>query len=163
MAIVYVTTNKINGRKYLGKRVEVKPSYLGSGVALKLAVNKYGKHNFIRRTLCVVETKEEAARIEKHLSITWNVVDDRLWYNMKIGGEGGGARGGVRSPEHRRKISETLLGHQVTPETRDRISYRLTGIKTGPRPTLRCPHCNRVGGIGNMQRWHFDNCKWRIL
>lgn len=24
---------------------------------------------------------------------------------------------------------------------------------------LTCPHCNKVGNLGNMKRWHFDNCK----
>lgn len=23
----------------------------------------------------------------------------------------------------------------------------------------QCPHCNTVGSLGNMTRWHFDNCK----
>lgn len=26
------------------------------------------------------------------------------------------------------------------------------------RAKLQCPHCNKIGGDGNMQRWHFDNC-----
>jgi hypothetical protein len=25
-------------------------------------------------------------------------------------------------------------------------------------PTLECPHCSKVGGAGNMKRYHFDNC-----
>jgi len=24
---------------------------------------------------------------------------------------------------------------------------------------VACPHCSKEGGINNMQRWHFDNCK----
>ena len=24
---------------------------------------------------------------------------------------------------------------------------------------LECPHCDKRGNIGNMKRWHFDNCK----
>jgi hypothetical protein len=23
---------------------------------------------------------------------------------------------------------------------------------------LECPHCNKTGNLGNMKRWHFDNC-----
>jgi hypothetical protein len=23
-----------------------------------------------------------------------------------------------------------------------------------------CPHCGLEGGIYNMKRWHFDNCKF---
>ena len=25
-------------------------------------------------------------------------------------------------------------------------------------PTLKCPNCSKVGGAGNMKRYHFDNC-----
>lgn len=48
-----------------------------------------------------------------------------------------------KDAEYRRKISETLKGQRK-------------GI---PRPTVTCPHCGKEGGTGNMQRWHFDNCK----
>lgn len=30
------------------------------------------------------------------------------------------------------------------------------------RPTVICPHCDKTGGINNMSRWHFDNCKNKI-
>ena len=23
---------------------------------------------------------------------------------------------------------------------------------------LTCPHCSKTGNVGNMKRWHFDNC-----
>jgi hypothetical protein len=26
--------------------------------------------------------------------------------------------------------------------------------------TISCPHCNKVGGISAMNRWHFDKCKY---
>jgi hypothetical protein len=35
------------------------------------------------------------------------------------------------------------------------MSKKHLGIK---RPKLTCPYCEKTGGIGNMQRWHFDNC-----
>ena len=25
--------------------------------------------------------------------------------------------------------------------------------------TTSCPHCNKIGNVSNMKRWHFDNCK----
>lgn len=28
---------------------------------------------------------------------------------------------------------------------------------------LECPHCKKVGSVANMKRWHFENCKWRII
>lgn len=30
-----------------------------------------------------------------------------------------------------------------------------------PKAKLTCPHCGKVGGAGNMQRWHFANCPSR--
>tara|TARA_R110000822_G_scaffold25364_4_gene76833 strand:- start:4047 stop:4751 length:705 start_codon:yes stop_codon:yes gene_type:complete len=47
----------------------------------------------------------------------------------------------------------------LTKETDERIS-KYAESKTGiPRKKLKCPHCDKIGGEGNMQRWHFDNCK----
>ncbi len=25
--------------------------------------------------------------------------------------------------------------------------------------SIECPHCGKSGNVGNMKRWHFDNCK----
>ena len=36
-----------------------------------------------------------------------------------------------------------------------------TGIKH-TKPEYTCPHCGKVGkGASNMQRWHFENCKYK--
>ena len=44
---VYEITNNINGKKYIGKRSTHtsidKDNYLGSGIAIKKAIEKYGK------------------------------------------------------------------------------------------------------------------------
>ena len=28
-----------------------------------------------------------------------------------------------------------------------------------PKQKVTCPHCNLEGGISQMKRWHFENCK----
>lgn len=33
------------------------------------------------------------------------------------------------------------------------------GLLRGPDRIVSCPHCGNDGGIKNMHRWHFDNCK----
>ena len=45
---VYITTNKITGKQYIGKHRAKKfdSSYKGSGKYLLRAFNKYGKDNF---------------------------------------------------------------------------------------------------------------------
>lgn len=36
------------------------------------------------------------------------------------------------------------------------------GPKKGyKQPSVACPHCKKVGGISNMKRHHFDNCKFK--
>ena len=60
---------------------------------------------------------------------------------------------------HKGKTYEDLYG----PEEAQRRCNKLKGPR-GPRlvkrlmPTLKCPHCSKVGGAGNMKRYHFDNC-----
>jgi group I intron endonuclease len=110
MPIVYVTTNNINGKKYLGKCCHKKTFYLGSGVALKSAIKKYGKENFTREIICEVDTLEEASEVERKLSVLWNVVDDLSWYNLKPGGDGGSLKGRNISEETKQKISRNRKG-----------------------------------------------------
>jgi hypothetical protein len=32
------------------------------------------------------------------------------------------------------------------------------GTPHGPQAKVTCPHCGKIGGVGNMKRWHFDKC-----
>lgn len=36
------------------------------------------------------------------------------------------------------------------------------GVRPQQQEKVKCPHCNKEGGVGNMKRYHFDNCKHRI-
>jgi hypothetical protein len=27
------------------------------------------------------------------------------------------------------------------------------------KTVLECPHCGKTGNVGNMKRWHYDNCR----
>ncbi|HMS90753.1 MAG TPA: GIY-YIG nuclease family protein [Candidatus Absconditabacterales bacterium] len=88
MHYVYITTNLINKKYYIGKhKGEVDDRYLGSGVVLKQAIEKYGKDNFEKEILVICSTEEEANHweritIQEHLS-------DPNCYNIAPGGEGG--------------------------------------------------------------------------
>lgn len=96
-AIVYVTTNLVTGKRYLGKHNGKNPEYLGSGLAIKAAIKKYGKSSFIREVVAEVATDQEAFSLEEELSKDWNVVEDPDWYNMKVGGKGFSS--GVEHPQ----------------------------------------------------------------
>ena len=60
---VYLTTNIVNGKQYIGDHScndISKDSYLGSGVYFKNALSEYGKINFKREILQYFSSKEEA-------------------------------------------------------------------------------------------------------
>jgi hypothetical protein len=87
---IYQITNKLNGKTYIGKHQtkNINDGYFGSGIALKEAIKKYGKENFIKEILFVFETETEMNAKEREL-ITEEFVNRRDTYNLGIGGEGG--------------------------------------------------------------------------
>lgn len=88
---IYMTTNNINGKQYIGQH-KGKPNdtYLGSGIALTKAIQKYGKENFSKEILCYCQTREEANEKEKLYISLFNAVDDDHFYNIAEGGQGDG-------------------------------------------------------------------------
>ena len=88
MYTVYKITNSINGKYYIGVHKTTNPndSYYGSGKAIKEAIAKHGKENFLKEILLITENKNEAYDLERNLTIDYS---DRNNYNMKLGGIGG--------------------------------------------------------------------------
>ena len=87
---IYQTINKINGKVYIGKHQTSNPndSYIGSGILLKEAIKKYGKHNFEKKILFVFDNEEEMNLKEKEI-ITEEFISREDVYNIGVGGEGG--------------------------------------------------------------------------
>lgn len=94
---IYLTTNTINGKKYIGKRklknTEKDCTYLGSGKALRNAIKKYGRDNFSREILCECFSEEELNVKEKLLIEKYNAVNSDDFYNMIQGGKGNSVSG----------------------------------------------------------------------
>lgn len=76
-------------------------------------------------------------------------------------------QGRKQTAEHSQKISDALKNHTRTAEHSKAISKAKKG-KPNPklsvalknRPSLECPHCGLLGkSVGNMNRYHFNNCK----
>lgn len=132
--IVYVTTNLVNGKKYIGKHNGKRPNYFGSGLAIKSALKKYGKASFSKEIIAEVGTDQEAFLLEEKLSREWDVVADPNWYNMKVGGKG--FCSGVDHPQfgkhqsenHRRNNAEARRGNwKHTEESKAKISITSSG------------------------------------
>jgi group I intron endonuclease len=87
---IYLTTNKINGKKYIGMcKNSHEKLYLGSGKILKESIKKYGKENFERIVLQECDTFEELSLAEEYWIKKYNAVEDDTFYNLTSGGFGG--------------------------------------------------------------------------
>ena len=100
--IVYITTNVINGKIYIGVHKTDTPykfdGYLGCGswinsptsynkgkYPLHAAILKYGTHNFKRATLKVFSTEQDALDLERWL-VTEEFIKQPNNYNATVGG-----------------------------------------------------------------------------
>ena len=103
---VYIITNHINGKKYIGQKRYDKAnkwkSYLGSGIHLKRAINKYGFENFTKEIIEDCKTKEHLDEREKYWIEHYNAVKSDKFYNIASGGDGGDTRAGYSEEQFRR-------------------------------------------------------------
>ena len=131
---IYLTTNIINGMKYIGKHYgELDDDYLGSGKLLKADIAKYGKEHFQKSILYVSNDDLENSEKEKQFIALYNAVSNPLFYNIHEGGSGGNTTAGY-SPEEKEalrcKLSEVnrgkrngMYGKHHTDETKAFLSY----------------------------------------
>ena len=89
---IYITTNLINGKKYIGQKkfdsTGAWKSYLGSGVVLKQAISIYGKENFKKNIIYISYDKETLDKVEKEYIELFDAVKSTDYYNIAAGGEG---------------------------------------------------------------------------
>ena len=90
---IYLTTNLINNKKYIGMHkyngCDIDPNYLGSGIHIKRAIEKYGKDNFKCEILTCCETRDELLDKEKYYTDLYKAPINEEYYNIADGGRGG--------------------------------------------------------------------------
>jgi len=125
---IYVTTNMVNGKKYIGQKMFKKDwkYYLGSGAYFLRAVKKYGKKNFSREIIAIAYSKEELDILEVQFINHHNAVNSTDYYNLVGGGYGGNA-GIPASEEQKKKMSDSHKGHETSEETRKKIGEARKG------------------------------------
>lgn len=130
---VYITTNLVNKKRYIGKHESGKfdDRYLGSGVVLKKAISKYGRHNFKTEILKWCSSIEELNESERGFIKKFNAQSSCEFYNVSEGGDWGDVSRGM-TPEQRKawgdKIRQHHLGTHQSEETKKKISESRKGI-----------------------------------
>lgn len=140
---VYETTNTVNNKKYIGVKVSKRnyENYLGSGILLNRAIKKYGKDKFIKVIIKEFEDEMEARNYERELIDKLGAIDSDEYYNLVVGGYGGGVRKCTVTEETKKKISKTKQENPYIYSMEERekkskevLQYNLYGeyIKTFP-------------------------------
>ncbi len=150
--ILYKTTNLLNNKTYIGihQTTNLEDGYLGSGIALKEALAKYGKENFKREILEFYENWEELLERESIL-VNDDWVKDYNNYNLKTGGQSNG----ILSDESKKKISETLKKKY---ESGDIVINRPLGIvpwNKGLKDSYSDEYRNKISeGLKGREPWN---------
>ena len=119
---VYVHTNKINGKKYVGQTINGQnPNKRwrdGNGYRLQCyfyrAIQKYGWDNFGHEVIASNLTKQEADNFEKLLIKKLNTTNNSFGYNITAGGEG--VFGLHQSEESINKYKQSMRIHLDNPD-----------------------------------------------
>ena len=137
---VYIITNKINGKKYIGLSINKKKwfreSYYGSGKLIKQSIEKYGKENFTKEIVKEFDNEKDCREYERLLIEQYNAIDDPMFYNLAPGGYGGACKGHVVTDETREKIKKINSGEnhffrKMDIEKQNEFSNRMRLLKTG--------------------------------
>lgn len=131
---IYITTNMINGKRYIGQKMFCKgwEAYLGSGKHFKKAIKKYGRENFIKEIIAIAYSKEELNKLEIEFIKLHNAVESDDYYNLCDGGNG--ISGFTMSVETKRKQSEAhkgeksyIYGKQLSEKIKNKMSKAKLG------------------------------------
>lgn len=107
---IYKITNTINGKIYIGKHSTdiLEDGYMGSGIVLHKAKQKYGLESFTKEYLAFCDTEKMLNFLEKFYIKKFNAQNPEIGYNLTSGGDGGY----TLSEEVKKKMSEARKGKQ---------------------------------------------------
>ena len=124
---IYKITNQINNKIYIGKHStdNLDDGYMGSGILIKKAIQKYGIENFTKEYLAFCNSEEKLNLFERFYIKKFN--SREVGYNLTDGGDG--SLGRYCTKETRTKIGEAHKGKHHTEEVKQKIGEAKKGEK----------------------------------
>ena len=121
---VYMVTNKVNNKMYIGKHksTHFDEEYLGSGTVLLRAKEKYGIENFESTLIEECNSLEELNEREKYWIAYYDATNSDQFYNVLKGGDGG-------FDYIHNNLPHSHLGKHLSEEAKSNISKALSGKK----------------------------------
>jgi len=133
---IYITTNLVNGIKYIGQKTSsvFVNSYIGSGLLQWRWINKYGYHRE-QHLVEIIEwcySEEELNNKEKNWIKYYDAVNSKNYYNISAGGKGRIQYGWHHSQKTKSKMSllrkQKWLENPITDELRLKYSESHKGL-----------------------------------
>ena len=156
---IYETTNLINGKKYIGKKVSsvfLGNKYLGSGKILKQAILKEGKENFKTRLIEECFSKKELNNKERYWIKYYNAIENNNYYNIAKGGEGGDTFSGLSiNAKNLARTRHSLAASKLvmSDETKSKISKANKG-------RIHTDKARYNMSIGQLNRFRNGDAVW---
>lgn len=103
----YKITNNINGKYYYGvhQTDNLDDGYMGSGIYLHRAYNKYGESNFTKEIIKFFNNSDEMFEYEREV-VNEDLVKNPNCYNIAIGGYGGNTIAGLSEEDYLKLCEE---------------------------------------------------------
>ena len=144
---VYVHTNRMNGKKYVGMSNNLERRWGREGIAYKssprfyCSIQHHGWEVFESEVIYDKLTYEEACELEIETIAKLNTTDGEIGYNISHGGKGGRVyhehpRGmlGKSQSEHQKQVSREYMSN---PETNPMMNGTTVLGKTLPHPSSK--------------------------
>lgn len=156
---VYLITNRINGKRYVGItcrgyqarfQEHINEAMNGSKTMLHNAIRKYGSANFDLMLLeSNVESSDICAKEKYYIKLYNTFYPSRIGYNMTEGGDG--ICGYAHTKEVKQRISNSLKGHKYPESRNQKIQEAMTGREYKPewRAALSQSRLGRFTGSDN--------------
>lgn len=154
---IYLLTNKINNKIYIGQtwleladRMGREGGLYSNSPYLYAAIQKHGYLNFEYTVLATTEDQAEADRLEAEFIVQYNSKDNTVGYNLKDGG-----RGGRHSEKSKAKISASLkakVWSDEALEAKSKTGKAWLGRKRGPHTEERKKEISE-----HSKEWHANN------
>lgn len=132
---VYITTNRINGKRYIGQRVFKNKGwekYLGSGYQLVDAIKKYGRENFTKDIVHIAYSEDELDEQETKLIQFFDAANSDDYYNILPNASTMG-HNIPHTEEAKKRMSEDHWWYKLSKEEQDRRRKELAAMATGEK------------------------------
>lgn len=157
--VVYVHTNKINGKRYVGITNNITKRWYGKGKKYSncphfwAAIQKYGWDNFTHEIIERGLSREEANDAEVYYIAKFRTREKEYGYNIQEGGKVVPTMAGKHHSEAtKKKMRESALGRIISDEQRRKHSEFMRGYMVGSRNPNSTPvRCINTGEVFECQ------------